>query len=110
MEKENLQIISVAAHPGWTVTNLQKNWLLLRLINPLIGQKPDKGALPTLYAATAQDVKGGNYYGPNGLLGLRGYPKKVKSSNLSHDESLAKQLWDISEKLTGVKFAFSRTT
>ena len=73
----------------------------------LIGQKPDKGALPTLYAATAQDVKGGNYYGPNGLLGLRGYPKKVKSSNLSHDESLAKQLWDISEKLTGVKFAFS---
>ena len=106
LEKANLETIAVAAHPGWTVTKLQKHWLLLRLLNPIIGQKPDKGALPTLYAATASEVKGGDYYGPSGIQELRGYPKKVKSSKLSYDESLAKQLWEISEELTGVKYFF----
>ena len=104
LEKANLDTIAVAVHPGWTVTNLQKHWLLLRILNPILGQKAQKGALPSLYAATAPEVKGGDYYGPSGLQELRGYPKKVQSSKLSHDEELAIKLWEISEELTGVKY------
>lgn len=62
------------------------------------------GALPTLYATTALDVKGSDYYGPGGRWEVRGYPKKVSSNELSHDKDIAKKLWNISEELTKVKF------
>jgi hypothetical protein len=62
------------------------------------------GALPTLYAAIAPDVKGGDYYGPSGWLEMRGYPKKVESNELSHDHRISKKLWEASEELTGIKW------
>tara|TARA_B100002003_G_C13927967_1_gene450912 strand:- start:117 stop:314 length:198 start_codon:yes stop_codon:yes gene_type:complete len=64
------------------------------------------GALPILYAATSEDVKGGDYYGPEGFRGIRGYPKKVESSKDSHDEEVAVKLWDISTELTQVHYNF----
>ena len=64
------------------------------------------GALPTLYAATAPDVKGRDYYGPAGWQEQRGYPKKVESNELSHDKNIAKKLWVVSEEMTGVKFLY----
>ncbi|MFW9991068.1 MAG: oxidoreductase [Candidatus Odinarchaeota archaeon] len=104
-EREKVDSIAVAAHPGWTAaTNLPVHWRMVRLLNPIIGQKPEMGALPILYAATAPDVKGGDYYGPRGRLGLRGYPTKVQSSKRSHDIDVAVKLWSESEKLTGVPF------
>ena len=57
-----------------------------------------------LYAATSPDAQSGEYYGPGGRWEIRGYPKKVTSNELSNDESIAKELWEVSEKLTGVKF------
>jgi hypothetical protein len=62
------------------------------------------GALPTLYAATASDVQGGDYFGPDGLMEMRGYPKKVKSNDRSYDEQVAARLWEVSEALTGVSY------
>jgi hypothetical protein len=62
------------------------------------------GALPTLRAATDPGVLGGQYYGPGGLLESRGYPKLVKSSRRSHDTSVQRRLWTVSEELTGVMF------
>jgi NAD(P)-dependent dehydrogenase (short-subunit alcohol dehydrogenase family) len=67
-EDAGVDTIAAAAHPGWTVTNLQVHWRMLRVLNPFIGQKPEMGALPALYAATAPDVQGGDYYGPGGWL------------------------------------------
>jgi NAD(P)-dependent dehydrogenase (short-subunit alcohol dehydrogenase family) len=99
--------IAAAAHPGWTVTNLQVHWRMLRILNPLIGQKPVMGALPALYAATAPDVQGGDYYGPSGWLELRGPPTKVQSSERSHDTAVAARLWTVSEELTGVRYGWS---
>ncbi len=69
-----------------------------------MSQKPEMGALPTLYAATAPDVKGGDYYGPRGFMEMRGYPKKVLSSKRSHDGAVAARLWEVSEELTGVQY------
>jgi NAD(P)-dependent dehydrogenase (short-subunit alcohol dehydrogenase family) len=96
--------IAVAAHPGWTATNLQQDIGLFRLFWPLVAMEPEQGALPTLYAATAPDVSGGEYYGPDGLRGYWGYPARVESSALSHDKAVAKRLWEVSEELTGVMF------
>jgi len=97
--------IAAAAHPGWTAgTNLAVHWRMLRLLNPFIGQKPSMGALPALYAATAPDVQGGDYYGPDGWQELRGYPTKVRSSDRSYDPAVAAKLWTISEELTGVRY------
>jgi NAD(P)-dependent dehydrogenase (short-subunit alcohol dehydrogenase family) len=103
-ESAGVDTIAVAAHPGWTVTNLQVHWPMLRVLNPFIGQKPEMGALPTLYAATAPDVRGGDYYGPGGWLELRGSPTKVQSSDRSHDKAVAAKLWGVSEALTGVRY------
>ena len=62
------------------------------------------GALPTLYAATAEDVHGAEYFGPDGRGEQRGYPKRVRASAAAHDEAAAARLWEVSEKLTGVHF------
>jgi NAD(P)-dependent dehydrogenase (short-subunit alcohol dehydrogenase family) len=96
--------IAVAAHPGWTDTNLQRDAGLFRFFNPLIAMQSEQGALPTLYAATAPNVSGGEYYGPDGRNERRGYPTRVESSPLSHDQAAATRLWALSEELTGVTF------
>jgi NAD(P)-dependent dehydrogenase (short-subunit alcohol dehydrogenase family) len=96
--------IATAAHPGWTATNLQAHFLIGRILNPFIAQKPKMGALPTLYAAAAPDVQGGDYYGPRGWQEMRGYPTKVQSSDSSYDTTVAAKLWTVSEELTGVQY------
>ena len=94
---------AVAAHPGVAATGLDKHMggvqgRLLKLAYPLIGQKqPDFGALPTLYAATA-DLPGDSYIGPDGRSG--GRPKPAKRSAVSSDPALAGRLWSISAELT----------
>lgn len=95
---------SVGVHPGWTATNLQTHSLFFRVLNPLMGQSIEMGALPTLYAATAPDVNGCDYIGPGGLTGLRGYPRKVRASKRAYDPALARRLWEVSEALTGVTY------
>lgn len=101
--------IAVAAHPGGSNTELMRNspavirWLA-PVVAPLVAQSPAKGALPTLRAATDPGVLGGQYYGPDGLGEVRGYPRVVASSNRSHDLAAQRRLWTVSEQLTGVTF------
>jgi NAD(P)-dependent dehydrogenase (short-subunit alcohol dehydrogenase family) len=104
--------IAVAAHPGTSATNLvavsaQDN-LIKRIVMPagarLISQSAAKGALPQLYAATAPEVKGGEYFGPNGIAESFGYPKRVDSIAESKDLDVAARLWSVSEDLTGVTY------
>lgn len=70
----------------------------------MLRQNVEMGVLPQLYAATAPNVKGGEYYGPGGFLQRAGYPQKVRSSRRSYDEHLAQQLWAVSEELSGVEY------
>jgi len=106
LEGARMEMLAASAHPGWTGTNLQRHAPFFRFMNRFVSQKPRMGALPTLYAATAPDVKGGNYLGPDRLMGMRGYPKNVKSSDASHNEEIARSLWVVSEELTGVRYDF----
>ena len=64
------------------------------------------GCLPTLRAAIDPNVKGGEYYGPNGRKQLNGYPVKVEMTKMATNEEYASRLFDISENLTGVKYEF----
>ena len=101
--------IAVAAHPGGSDTELTRNlWPVLRLpiqlVWGLLAQSAEMGALPTLRAATDLDVRGGQYYGPDGIGEQRGHPKLVQSSARSHDAAAQRRLWSVSEELTGVTF------
>jgi NAD(P)-dependent dehydrogenase (short-subunit alcohol dehydrogenase family) len=101
--------VALAAHPGGSNTELARNLPgifqpLKVVLGPLLFQRPEAGALPTLRAATDPAAEGGQYYGPDGLGEQRGNPKLVKSSQQSHDADLQRRLWSVSEKLTGVSF------
>lgn len=94
-----------AAHPGWTQTGLQKHsGLMIRFLNPIFGQQPKIGALPTLRAGFDNEAKPCDYYGPRGIFELKGYPVKTKSNALSHDVQKAQKLWEISENLTSISY------
>ena len=97
-----------AAHPGYTATDLQRTMGAARLLNPLFAMKPADGALPTLRAATDPAASGGTYWGPARFFELNGPPVSARISKRATDDKVASQLFDLSEKLTGVSFPKSQ--
>jgi NAD(P)-dependent dehydrogenase (short-subunit alcohol dehydrogenase family) len=101
---------SLAAHPGYAATHLQSaavptlDRLVMVVTNALLAQSADRGALPTLYAATEPGLEGGLYAGPDGPGEFRGSPRLVSPNRAARDESVAARLWAVSEELTGVRF------
>jgi NAD(P)-dependent dehydrogenase (short-subunit alcohol dehydrogenase family) len=102
--------ISVFAHPGYSDTNLQSSGPtglmkgVLAIGNRLLAQSAERGALPTLYAATSPDVERGAYYGPDGFGEFRGFPTRTKAIPDAYDAATGKRLWEVSEELTGVSY------
>lgn len=106
--------ISLAAHPGYSDTNLQYagpeqensffKKMFMKVGNALMSQPANQGALPQLYAATSPQAQAGKYYGPDKMNGMKGYPTQEDPKPQAKNEADAKQLWDISEELTGVKY------
>jgi len=105
-------ILSTAAHPGYAVTNLQADHLpsglkmLIRAMKPFLSQDAAHGSLPTLYAAVAPEAVAGGYYGPDGIAELKDYPTSVPVPKSALDETVAKRLWEESERLTRVNSPF----
>jgi NAD(P)-dependent dehydrogenase (short-subunit alcohol dehydrogenase family) len=108
LQAADVDLLVAAAHPGWTQTNLQKHSSLFQLLNPLFGMQPPGGALPTLRAATAADVRPGDYYGPKGFYEMRGAPTKVNPAEAARSRTDAERLWKVSEERTGAHFDFER--
>jgi NAD(P)-dependent dehydrogenase (short-subunit alcohol dehydrogenase family) len=104
LSRNEQNLISVTAHPGYAETNLQQHTSLFSFLNPIMAQSQEMGALPVLYATTHPEIKGGEYVGPDGFLAQRGYPHLARSSQRSHDEATAERLWKVSEELTGVEY------
>ncbi len=110
LKAAGLPLISVAAHPGYSATNLQLSApplyerVVMRLTNRLLAQSAEIGALPILYAATADDLPGGSYIGPDGPGERRGYPTFVAPSDQASEPATARRLWDVSEQLTGIVY------
>ncbi len=107
-----MNLLSVAVHPGISKTSIFANGpsstdlksMIVKLAAPLLMQSDAMGALPTEYAATSPDVRGGEYIGPDGMGELKGYPTVVKPRPQALDEATAKRLWEVSEQLTGVSY------
>ena len=98
--------LSVAAHPGIADTELSRYlpkvlMMLSPLFSPLFNTAA-QGAWPTLCAATAPGVEGGDYYGPCKRRETAGPAIKVRSTRRSQDKAVAQQLWDLSIEMTGV--------
>ncbi|PPE73524.1 short-chain dehydrogenase [Solimonas fluminis] len=104
LRRAGLPVTAVAAHPGYTATNLDIGNVFMRLATRLFAQAPAMGALPALYAATAPGVAGGDYWGPGGYKELTGYPKKAACRPEARDPSAADRLWAWSERMTGLHF------
>lgn len=112
--RSELDLVSVAAHPGMTQTELTSNMTQSHGMPPVlnkaagvltkaVAQSTAQGTLPQLHAATAPGVRGGEYYGPNGFKGIWGHPDRAKRSHAASDAAAAQRLWSLTEKLTGVR-------
>ncbi|MPZ95090.1 MAG: SDR family NAD(P)-dependent oxidoreductase [Propionibacteriales bacterium] len=109
-----LELTSVAAHPGYASTRLQRSGprlggpsmaaYLLAGLTSVVSQSADAGAWPTLYAATAPKMAGGTYIGPSRLMEMRGRPQPVGMSKAARDRDAARRLWLRSQEATGVSY------
>jgi NAD(P)-dependent dehydrogenase (short-subunit alcohol dehydrogenase family) len=116
LELGDYSVGAVAAHPGFSATNLQGasskmrgnalEFRVTQLMNSVIAQSADMGALPILFAATAPDLPNDSYIGPADKWQTRGYPTLVDRNDAAKDALSARRLWDWSEEITGVSYPF----
>jgi NAD(P)-dependent dehydrogenase (short-subunit alcohol dehydrogenase family) len=113
-------IVSTAAHPGLTKTNLQISgpshgrtrpsvmeqlYKLSWRLTPFLWQEVDEGILPALYAAAAPEAEGGAFYGPRGIYETAGGGVKLaKVPARALDDADCRRLWELSQQLTGVSY------
>ncbi len=97
-------IQSIASHPGLSRTNLQANHGMFRRSLRVLFQPAAQGALPTLFAATAPEARGGAYYGPTGMMEARGPLGLAEVPGAAMDTEAAARLWKVSEELSGARF------
>jgi NAD(P)-dependent dehydrogenase (short-subunit alcohol dehydrogenase family) len=106
------RLMSNAAHPGYARTDLIPNGpgtgglkgVGMKVLGSFMSQSAAAGALPTLFAATSPEGAPEGYYGPNGFYELKGAVAPAKVFSQAKDKSVAQLLWDVSERLTGVKW------
>lgn len=117
LRRAHTDAISVAAHPGYSATSIffakgvaqpsisRRLWNRIAALGAATWAQPAHiGALPALYAATQEDVQGGQCFGPGGLMEFRGPPKLVKPSARAQDVQIARKLWRHSQNMTGAQW------
>ena len=106
--------LALACHPGISNTNLFKakniiTKILVKIAMPILTlfmfQDKYKGALPSVAALLNEDVKGGDFFGPDGKREFKGNARKVEISRTFFKEEDLKKLWSKSEELTGIKLS-----
>ncbi|QSB22923.1 SDR family oxidoreductase [Curtobacterium sp. 24E2] len=107
----DVPLVSTAAHPGYTRTNLQSAGRSLGRAKPVrpsnralpFTQAVEQGTEPLLYAAVGPNAVGGAYYGPAGPFGLTGPTTAVSIPGSARSADLARSLWAVAEDLTGTR-------
>ena len=111
LKQSGSKVRAIAVHPGYSDTALQAKSekkiqdIVMNFANKYFAQSEEQGSLPTLYAVS-QDIPGNSFVGPDGFGEMKGYPKLVGRTKAAQNMDDAKKLWEISEKLTGVKYNF----
>ncbi len=104
LRADGSSIRAVPVHPGYSATGLQRTVAGGGLFNALFAQSQTKGAYPQVFAATSELAESGTYYGPHGFMELWGMPAQAQMRKLAKNEEVARQLWRISEEMTGVYY------
>ncbi len=98
-----------ACHPGSSRTNLisTSGSFMMKLIFGLMKLSPltqsaEKGAYPQLMCATEKDLDEKGFYGPTGRSNWVGPVGEHHIEPHAKDKAVAKKLWDLSEKETGI--------
>jgi len=102
-ETKGDSILSVACHPGFTKTNLQRH-VDPAILEKMVFMEAWQGSLPTIVAATGEDVKQGDYYGPDGPKEMGGFPALGVIDNAALNIDVAAKLWELGQEATGVVF------
>jgi NAD(P)-dependent dehydrogenase (short-subunit alcohol dehydrogenase family) len=105
LRKNGKKLKSLASHPGYSETDLQK-YMDKDMLASLTLMNAKDGAQPTITACLSEYAKGGQYWGPDGHDEQRGKPGLAKISPVALDETLNAKLWDWAKETTGVKFPF----
>jgi NAD(P)-dependent dehydrogenase (short-subunit alcohol dehydrogenase family) len=105
LRKNGNQIISLASHPGFSETDLQK-YMDKDMLASLELMTAKEGAQPTLAACLREDAKGGQYWGPDGHNEQKGKPALAKIDAAALDETLNAKLWNWAKETTKVNFPF----
>ncbi|MGW0460247.1 SDR family NAD(P)-dependent oxidoreductase [Streptomyces tendae] len=105
-------LLSAAAHPGYTRTNLltsgpslgrdKPKRSLFTMLGFLPSQDVTEGVESLLHAATSPDSIPGGYYGPGGRLGLVGPTISLNITAKALDPATGQRLWEEAGRLTGV--------
>lgn len=105
LRSHGCQTISLAAHPGFSKTDLQKN-MDKGMLASLDLMTAKDGAQPTLAACLREDAKGGQYWGPDGPNEQKGKPALAKIDAAALDETLNAKLWEWAKGQTMTEFPF----
>jgi NAD(P)-dependent dehydrogenase (short-subunit alcohol dehydrogenase family) len=114
LQTRGAELISAGGHPGGAATSIKKTepgsfaeWRM-RMMTPIALRwfinTAEVGALSTLYAATMPGVRNNDYYGPDRMFGMKGYPAPAKRSKAAQDAEAARRLWQVSAEQTGVSY------
>jgi NAD(P)-dependent dehydrogenase (short-subunit alcohol dehydrogenase family) len=107
----NSCIASIAAHPGWALTDIGRSVsrgfrILMKLSRPL-WQSAEAGSLPLLFAATSPNARKGGYYGPDGWAEAKGSPTAAFEPAVTKNATVGRRLWDESERVIDMQFVVS---
>jgi NAD(P)-dependent dehydrogenase (short-subunit alcohol dehydrogenase family) len=114
LRRSGSPVLALGAHPGFAATDVAKNsaaltprsafsrWIQekLRALIPAAAE----ASRPILHAARGGAVRGGEYYGPRGLLEIRGNTGKARVSPIARDVDVGRRLWTLSESMTGIRY------
>ena len=104
LERSGSGVTAIASHPGYSATDLQRHSMFWRFLNLIVAIPAKRGAEATLYAATEDDALDHPYWGPTGIIEMRGWTGKARINAKARDEETGRRLWEVSESLTGVRF------
>ena len=104
LERTGSRVSAIASHPGYSATDLQRHSMFWRFLNLFVAIPAKRGAEATLYAATEKGALEYPYWGPTGVIEMRGWTGRAKINRKASDEAVARRLWEVSEELTGVSF------
>lgn len=110
-QAEKSEVKVYACHPGASKTSLIKTngslmtrfiWQLMKL-SPLV-QSAEKGTYPQLMCATEPNLDQSGFYGPTKRMNTVGPVGAHKLEPHAKDKTVAKRLWELSVKETGIQW------